>query len=142
MATSNSPTEMVRVMAASLLATGSFKAALVADTWQWNRGSTEYRSSWQAHEVTGTNWPAGGVAVTNTVTADKNNHIVTITYGGVTVANVTVANVRYLVRYKVVGSASTDLIVLVTDLGATTSWSNQTLEIEAMDQLMPIGPDR
>jgi hypothetical protein len=91
------------------------KVMLVSSSYSPNRDSHVFRSS-VTNEVTGTNWPSGGVALTGVdVTQDNTNDRAVLTADNVEEANVTVSGVRAAVLYQDTGNAATDRLIAYFD---------------------------
>lgn len=89
----------------------------VADTVKGSLHTNTYTPDFDAHdfhadltnEVTGTNYTAGGVAITGkTLTYDSATNETRFDCDDPTYTNITVASIRKLVFYKVVGTSATD----------------------------------
>jgi hypothetical protein len=80
-----------------------------------------------ANEVTGTNWPAGGVALTSkTVVQNDTSNRGDCGAADVSVANVTLTGAEYIAVYKV---AATAQLICQFDLPSTKNYANETVEI-------------
>lgn len=121
----------------------TFKGCLVGAGWTPNRGSSQFRSELTAHEVSGTNWPAGGVTVSLVVSEVAAAHQSIVTLQAFTVADVTIATpARYLVVYHSTGNPATDRIVRWHDLGGLVTWTAQPFQFDASDLVITVGADR
>jgi hypothetical protein len=140
---SNVPTKTITNIFSSWCTGKSFKACLVGSGWTPNRASTQFRSELTAHEITGTNWPAGGVAVSLTVTENTAANQTIMTIGSFTVANVTTTTAaRYLVAYHAGGNAATDRITSWHDLQTEVIWTAEPFVFNAAETVATIGADR
>ena len=140
---SNQPTGITTHILDEWYGDRTFKAMLVGPDWTPNRTTSIYRSPLVAHEVTGTNWPAGGVDVDLAVSEASATYQSVVTLQSFTVANVTTEDpARYLVFYEVTGSASTDRIIRWHDLKASVVFTDQPFEFSASDVVHTTGMDR
>jgi hypothetical protein len=140
---SNQPTGLTTHILDEWYGDRTFKAMLVGPDWTPNRTTSIYRSPLVAHEVTGTNWPAGGQPVDLAVSEASATYQSVVTLQSFTVANVTTEDpARYLVFYEVTGSASTDRIIRWHDLKASVVFTDQPFEFSASDVVHTTGMDR
>ena len=140
---SNQPTGITTHILDEWYGGRAFKAMLVGPDWTPNRTTSIYRSPLVAHEVTGTNWPAGGVDVDLAVSEASATYQSVVTLQSFTVANVTTEDpARYLVFFEVIGSASTDRIIRWHDLKASVVFTDQPFEFSASDVVHTTGMDR
>ena len=77
-----------------------FKAMLVSASYTPNMDTHDFLNDVVANEVTGTNWAAGGQAVTLTVTGDAGTNEVRIELADISVPTVTLTGARYVVVYN------------------------------------------
>lgn len=102
----------------------SFKMMLVGTGYTPNKGTHTNRSH-VTSEVSGTNYDAGGLAITFALANDTTNHWTTITFNSLQYSNLTVSGIRAGVIYKTTGTANTDLLVAYVDFGSSYSPSAQ-----------------
>lgn len=95
--------------------TDTLNILLVASDIAANLNTWDFRND--LTEVTGTNYTAGGLLLSG-VSVTASGGTVTIDATDVTFVNVTIANIRGSVIYKVVGTAATDPLLIWHDLGA------------------------
>lgn len=88
------------------LGAGSYKAALVSASYTVDPDADQFFSTPEANEVTGTNWAAGGVAVTLTVSQVTASNRIKLAISDISVATVTLTGGKHIVIYKVLGGAS------------------------------------
>lgn len=113
----------------------AYKGMLVQAGYTENRSAHSKRSS-ITNEVTGTGYPAGGVAVSLSVATDNTNNKMTLNIGEATFTGVAVTS-RKLIVYRARGGASSadELVCCVdngTDLvsnGVNQTWPASTWEI-------------
>ena len=110
--------------------TDTFKIMLVTSSYTPNKG-THTRRSDVTNEVTGTGYTAGGVTSVCTVAKDTTNHKVTLTFAGVSWANITITQLRGAVIYKSTGTAANDPLVGYIDFVTDQTRSNSLLSIAA-----------
>lgn len=111
-------------------AVDSFKVMLVTSAYTEDKDAHLKRSA-ITNEVTGTNYTAGGTAVTVTVTKDTANDRIDIGLGSVTWATSTIT-ARKAVYYKSRGGLATaDELVAVVDFGSDYVSSNGNFTIGA-----------
>lgn len=100
------------------LSTDTFKVMLLANTYTFDTDAHAARSDVSSHEVTGTGYTAGGIALgSNTWTQDNSNNRTAFDAADPSFATVTLT-ARYAVVYKNSGTAATDWIVAVINFGA------------------------
>lgn len=80
--------------------TASFKAMLVNSSYTPNMDTHDFKDDVVANEVTGTNWPAGGVAVTITLSIDATSHQLRAAVSDISVSTVTLTDGKTLVIYN------------------------------------------
>jgi hypothetical protein len=103
----------------------TYKGALISNSATPNFDTHDLWNDLSANEVTGTNWAAGGVALTGTaITVSTGTLVFDAT--DVTVASTTLTNARAYVWYA--SPVATELIVLV-NFGADYSTVNGTFAI-------------
>ena len=95
------------------------KELLVTDTHTPNFDTHDFRDD-VTNEVTGTNYSAGGVAVTGTEITLASG-VLTFDAADVVYTNVTIANAMAGIFYTNVGSAATDQLVLLQDFVTAAS---------------------
>lgn len=114
-----------------VVGTSAIKALLTTSAFVPNKGTLATRAD-ITNEVTGTNWPAGGVAVTATQAVDGATNIHTLTLGAINVASTTLANIRQVVYYvSNGGAASGDHVMAVVDFGSDYTTTNNPVNISA-----------
>ena len=88
----------------------------------------DFRNDVTANEVTGTNWAAGGVALTGTELTISGG---TLTYDAtdVSVATTTIDNARAYVLYTNVGADTTDQLLFLINFGGDVSTVAGTFSI-------------
>lgn len=139
----NQPTGLMTHILEEWYDSRDFKVMLVDPDWVPNRTTSLFRSSVTAHEVTGTNWPAGGVTCSLVVSEVSATFQSVVTLQALTVANVTTTDpARYAVIYEVTGNAATDRIIRWHDLGGTATFTAEAVQIDAADFVITLGPDR
>lgn len=104
------------------------KVLLVSDSEAPNFDTHDFRNDITA-EVTGTNWAAGGVALTGTEVTLASG-LLTFDATDVSVANVTVTAAMAAVGYFNVGSSATDQLWFLSDFVTAISPSAGTLGIQ------------
>jgi hypothetical protein len=104
------------------------KVMLDSDTDTPNFDTHDFRAD-VATEVTGTNWAAGGVALTGTEITVSSG---TLTFDAtdVSVASTTISNAMASIHYTNVGSAATDQLLELHDFVTAVSTSNGTFGIQ------------
>ena len=81
------------------------------------------------NEVTGTNYTAGGTAVTATVSAvDTTNNRVSVTFSNPSWANATITALAASI-YVSTGNAATDKLVTMVDFGGSVTSTNGTFSV-------------
>jgi len=119
--------------------THTFKVMLVGGTYIPARTHSK-RSDVTAYEITGTNWPAGGVTVVPTVTLEGLVDRVSVDFAFTTVANVTAGGVTYAVYYRARGgAASADELVAFVDLAGPLFLTNQSMYVRGFTYQRTIG---
>lgn len=108
--------------------TDTFRAMLTTNSYTESKNHS--KRSDITNEITATNYTAGGVVVTLTVSAiNTSTNAFTITVNGATWNNLT-GTARRLVVYKSRGGASSaDELVLCIDFGSDVTRTNQTLDV-------------
>lgn len=104
---------------ASLL-TSNINLALLASTWTPSQGLNKFWSDISINEVTGTNYSAGGQALTSKALAVSGN-VTTFTAANVTWASSTISNARYAALYLSTGTSSTSWLIGSFDFGSNQS---------------------
>jgi hypothetical protein len=104
------------------------KVMLDSDTDTPNFDTHDFRND-VATEVTGTNWPAGGVTLTGTELTTAAG-ILTFDAADVSVASTTITNAMAAIFYTNVGSSATDQLILLSDFVTNVSTSNGTFGIQ------------
>lgn len=98
--------------------------ALLADTYVPDQEGQVYWSDVNTHEVSGTNYVAGGQTIANTtVTIDSVGNSVVLDGDNVAWLESTIT-ARYVVVYQDTGTASTSVLCGFADLGENKSSSN------------------
>lgn len=93
--------------------TDSVKALLTTNTYTQDVDLNAFRSD-VTNEVAGTNYVAGGVALTGkTLTYDSVTNETRLSCDNPTFTNITVASIRKIVFYKNVGTAATDPLLWI-----------------------------
>lgn len=101
---------------------------LVSDSATPNFDTMDFWSDLSANEVTGTNWAAGGVALTGTEIT-LSSGVLTFDATDISVASTTISNAMAAVLRTNVGAAGTDQLVLLADFVSAVSSSNGTFAI-------------
>ena len=112
----------------------TIKVALVNATYtaltDAQKQAQQFYSDIGANEVTGTNWPAGGVTLANvTITPDEATGKCTIDADDVTVASATIAGATGAVLYKDTGTGTTSPIIGYADFGKTLNATDGPLTL-------------
>ena len=122
------------VFAGTCTTASSYKGMLVTSSYTEDRGTHSKRSS-VTNEVSGTNYTAGGVALSLTASLDTSAHILTLTIPTATWASSTIT-ARKLIVYRTTGTAANDNLVCCVDNGvdlvsssSTMIWNNSTWQI-------------
>lgn len=104
------------------------KVLLDSDTDTPNFDTHDFRND-VATEVTGTNWAAGGVALTGTEITLSSG---TLTFDAtdVSVASTTITSAMASILYTNVGASTTDQLVMLHDFVTAVSTSNGTFAIQ------------
>ena len=111
------------------LDTDSFKVLLVTSTYTFDPDAHDARDD-VTNEVTGTNYTAGGIALTSeSWTQDNANNRTIFDFDNPVFTNVTVT-ARGAIIYKDSGAAATDWLVLNWDFGADQSVSGANFELQ------------
>lgn len=105
------------------------KVALVSDSATPNFDTMDFWNDLSANEVTGTNWAAGGVALTGTEIT-LSSGVLTFDATDVSVASTTITNAMCSVYYTNVGSAATDQLIMLHDFVTAVSTVNGTFGIQ------------
>lgn len=104
------------------LTSDTIKLALFPSTYTANIDTHQVWSDISASEITGTNYPAGGVALAGkVVTQDNTNDKATFDANDVVFTNVTLVDCRYGILYKDTGTASTSPLIAQFDWGSNQS---------------------
>lgn len=120
-----------RCLGRLVVGTSTVKALLTTSAFVPNKATLATRAD-ITNEVTGTNWPAGGVAVTATQAIDNATNIHTLTFSAINVAGTTLANIRQVVYYVANGgAASGDYVIMVVDFGSDYTTTNNPVSISA-----------
>lgn len=104
------------------------RITLVSDSATPNFDTMDFWDDLVANEVTGTNWSAGGVALTGTEVT-LSGGVLTFDATDVSVASTTIANAMAAVLRTNVGANGTDQLVLLSDFVTAVSSSNGTFGI-------------
>jgi hypothetical protein len=99
------------------------KITLLSDSATPNFDTHDFWDDLVANEVTGTNWAAGGVALTGTEVT-LSSGVLTFDATDVSVASTTISNAMAAVLRFNVGSNATDQLVLLSDFVNAVSSSN------------------
>jgi hypothetical protein len=102
---------------------------LLSDSATPNFDTHDFRADLVANEVTGTNWSAGGVALTGTEVTLSSG---TLTFDAtdISVASTTITNAMAGVLSTNVGSDATDQLILLQDYVTAVSTSNGTFQVQ------------
>jgi hypothetical protein len=101
---------------------------LISDSATPNFDTMDFWNDLSANEVTGTNWAAGGVALTGTELT-LSSGVLVFDATDISVASTTISNAMAAVLRTNVGSAATDQLVLLSDFVTAVSTSNGTFGI-------------
>lgn len=104
------------------------RITLLSDAATPNFDTMDFWDDLVANEVTGTNWAAGGVALTGTEIT-LSSGVLTFDATDISVASTTVSGAMAAVLRTNVGSNATDQLVLLSDFVNAVSSSNGTLAI-------------
>lgn len=104
------------------------KVLMVTDSYTHNYDTHDFRDD-ITNEVTGTNYTAGGTALTATEITLASG-VLTFDAADVSWANSTIANAMAGIHYFNVGSAATDQLVLLSDFVTAASTTNGTFTIQ------------
>jgi hypothetical protein len=104
------------------------KVMLDSDTDTPNFDTHDFRAD-VATEVTGTNWAAGGVALTGTEITLASG-VLTFDATDVSVASTTISNAMASILYTNVGASATDQLIMLHDFVTAVSTSNGTFGIQ------------
>lgn len=111
--------------------TGVFKALFTTSSYVPSKDGHSTRAN-ITNEITGTNYPAGGVIVTATLGQDMPTDKTTLTFAAFSIANLTASGIRQVVYYLSNGGpASGDYLVCVVDFESNHSPANQTFYVSA-----------
>jgi len=124
------------VFAGNCTTASPYKAMPVTSAYTEDRGAHSKRSS-VTGEVTGTNYTAGGVALTLTASLNTTTHILTLTIPTVSWPSSTIT-ARKLIIYKNTGAAATDNLVACIDNGADLVSSSSTMIWNASTWAIPL----
>jgi hypothetical protein len=103
--------------------------ALISDSATPNFDTHDFWADLNSNEVTGTNWSAGGVALTGTeITISSGVTIFDAT--DVSVASTTISNAMASVHYRTTGNAATAELFQLHDFVTAVSTSNGTFQIQ------------
>ena len=102
---------------------------LVSDAATPNFTTMDFWNDLNANEVTGTNWAAGGVALTGT-DITLSGDILTFDATDVSVANTTISAAMCSVLRRTAGTAATDELMLLHDFVTAVTTSNGTFQIQ------------
>jgi hypothetical protein len=115
----------------------SYKGMLVTSSYAEDRAAHSKRSS-ITNEVSGTNYTAGGVALSLTASLNTTTHILTLTIPTATWASSTIT-ARKLIVYRARGGASSaDELVACIDNGADLVSSSSTMTWNASTWAIPL----
>lgn len=104
------------------------KVMLDSDTDTPNFDTHDFRND-VVTEVTGTNWPAGGVTLTGT-DITLSGGVATFDATDVSVASTTITNAMASIFYTNVGTSATDQLIMLHDFITNVSTSNGTFGIQ------------
>jgi hypothetical protein len=105
------------------------KVWLISDSATPNFDTHDFRNDLVANEVTGTNWAAGGVALTGTEVT-LSSGVATFDATDVSVASTTITSAMASVLSFNVGSDATDQLVCLHDFVTAVSTVNGTFAIQ------------
>ncbi len=105
------------------------KITLISDSATPNFDTMDFWDDLVANEVTGTNWAAGGVALTGTEVTVASG-VATFDATDISVASTTISNAMASVLRTNVGSNATDQLVCLHDFVTAVSTSNGTFQIQ------------
>lgn len=125
------------VFAGNCLTSHSYKGMLTTDAYVEDRVAHSKRSS-VTNEITGTNYTAGGAALTLSFAVNTTTHKGILTIGAVSWANSTITAARKLVVYRARGGASSaDELVCCLANVVNVSTSASTFSIAASTWEIP-----
>ena len=124
------------VFAGNCTTASTYKAMLVTSAYTEDRGAHSKRSS-VTNEVTGTNYTAGGVALTLSASLNTTTHILTLTIPTATWSSSTIT-ARKLIVYRSTGTAANDNLVACVDNGADLVSSSSTMIWNASTWAIPL----
>jgi hypothetical protein len=124
------------VFAGNCTTASTYKGMLVTSAYTEDRGAHSKRSS-VTGEVTGTNYTAGGVALTLSASLNTTTHILTLTIPTATWASSTIT-ARKLIVYRSTGTAANDNLVCCVDNGADLISSTSTMIWNASTWTIPL----
>ena len=124
------------VFAGTCTTASSYKGMLVTSSYTEDRGAHSKRSS-ITNEVSGTNYTAGGVALTLTASLNTTTHILTLTIPTATWASSTIT-ARKLIVYRTTGTAANDNLVCCVDNGTDLISSSTTMTWNASTWAIPL----
>lgn len=104
------------------------KIALISDSATPNFDTHDFWADLEANEVTGTNWAAGGVALTTTEIT-LSSGVLTFDAADVSVASTTITSAMASVLKTDVGSSATDQLIMLHDFVTAVSTVNGTFAI-------------
>jgi hypothetical protein len=104
------------------------RITLISDSATPNFDTMDFWDDLVANEVTGTNWAAGGVALTGTEIT-LSSGVLTFDATDISVASTTISNAMASVLRFNVGSNATDQLVMLHDFVTAVSSSNGTFAI-------------
>ena len=104
------------------------KITLISDSATPNFDTMDFWNDLSANEVTGTNWAAGGVALTGTEIT-LSSGVLTFDATDVSVASTTITGAMASVLRTNVGSDATDQLVMLHDFVTAVSTVNGTFAI-------------
>lgn len=105
------------------------KITLISDSATPNFDTMDFWDDLSANEVTGTNWSAGGVALTGTEIT-LSSGVLTFDATDVSVASTTITSAMASVLRTNVGSNATDQLVMLHDFVNAVSTVNGTFAIQ------------
>jgi hypothetical protein len=105
------------------------KITLVSDSATPNFDTMDFWDDLVANEVTGTNWAAGGVALTSTEIT-LSGGVLTFDAADVSVASTTITSAMAGVLRTNVGSDATDQLVLLQDFVTAVTTVNGTFAVQ------------
>ena len=119
------------------MTTSTFKVMQVPASFTPLQGTHSLKSQITS-EVTGTNWPAGGIVIATSVSLDSINHQTFFTFGPFQQDGVTIASpgTRYNIIYEASGTDSTSSLVACIDWGTSVIKTNEPLALNLTTMIL------